>query len=220
MVGVPSNILFSCVSNILQRDRKDHAFRRRFDDRRRELRKASIEVQADWVLKEELSFSELSKLSFSNVSEAKDIVSCGVLEYYDKTNDRISVKSDKHLERFEDRTFHYVGTTDDPVIRELASQGQGRIYITSSILSLLMSSARTVYSWDIVVHRVGDKLFFDKREGSMIDMLTVNETAHDPPKDEKNLPREEQVNSMQSLTIEATLVNQNFSQAVLNPSQK
>jgi len=201
-------------------DRKDHAFRRRFDDRRRELRKASIEVQADWVLKEELSFSELSKLSFSNVSEAKDIVSCGVLEYYDKTNDRISVKSEKHLERFEDRTFHYVGTTDDPVIRELASQGQGRIYITSSILSLLMSSARTVYSWDIVVHRVGDKLFFDKREGSMIDMLTVNETAHDPPKDEKNLPREEQVNSMQSLTIEATLVNQNFSQAVLNPSQK
>eukprot|EP00871_Galdieria_phlegrea_P004449 jgi/Galph1/5004/GphlegSOOS_G3680.1 len=200
-------------------DRKDHTFRRRFDDRRRELRKASIEIQPDWVLKEELTFNELSKLSFSATNEPEDLAFCGVLQFYEKANDRVSVKMEKQLDRFEDKTFHYVTTTDDPVIRELASQGQGNIYITSSILSLLMAAPRSVYSWDVIVQRVGDKLFFDKRAGSVIDMLTVNESAHDPPKDEKNLSREEQVNSLQSLTIEATLVNQNFSQAVLSSNQ-
>jgi hypothetical protein len=49
--------------------------------------------------------------------------------------------------------------------------------VTDTILTTIMCAAKSVYSWDIVVTRVGDKLFFDKREGSTIDLLTVNETA-------------------------------------------
>jgi hypothetical protein len=51
------------------------------------------------------------------------------------------------------------------------------VFVTDSILTTIMCAAKSVYSWDVVVTRVGDKLFFDKREGSTIDLLTVNETA-------------------------------------------
>lgn len=59
----------------------------------------------------------------------------------------------------------------------MASEDAARVFVTDTILTTIMCAAKSVYSWDIVVTRVGDKLFFDKREGSTIDLLTVNETA-------------------------------------------
>lgn len=32
------------------------------------------------------------------------------------------------------------------------------------ILATLMAATRSVYSWDVIAYRVGDKLFFDKRD--------------------------------------------------------
>lgn len=43
---------------------------------------------------------------------------------------------------------------------------QGNVFATDAILATLMSCTRSVYSWDIVVQRVGSKLFFDKRDNS------------------------------------------------------
>ena len=53
----------------------------------------------------------------------------------------------------------------------------------------------------------GDKLFFDKRDGSNLDLLTVAETAPEAvPEDKDN------INGVQHLSIEATATNQAFSQ--------
>lgn len=49
-----------------------------------------------------------------------------------------------------------------------------------------------------------------QREDSQFDFLTVNETSHEPPSSEDK----DDVNSMQSLSQEATMINQNFSQQV------
>lgn len=43
---------------------------------------------------------------------------------------------------------------------------QGNVFATDAIVSTLMCCCRSVYSWDIVVQRVGNKLFFDKRDDS------------------------------------------------------
>lgn len=43
---------------------------------------------------------------------------------------------------------------------------QGNVFATDAILATLMGCTRSVYSWDIVVQRVGSKLFFDKRDNS------------------------------------------------------
>ncbi|MEJ1867763.1 hypothetical protein SMA94_27610, partial [Escherichia coli] len=87
---------------------------------------------------------------------------------------------------------------------------QGNVFATDAILATLMSCTRSVYSWDIVVQRVGSKLFFDKRDNSDFDLLTVSETANEPPQDEGN-----SFNSPRNLAMEATYINHNFSQQCL-----
>lgn len=95
------------------------------------------------------------------------------------------------------------------VHRRLASEDKGKIFVTDQILTTIMCSTRSVYSWDVVVTRIADKIFFDKRDQSSLSLLTVNETAPDPVVEEK-----ENINGVQQLSLEATMVNQNFSQQV------
>jgi translation initiation factor 3 subunit D len=95
------------------------------------------------------------------------------------------------------------------------------VYTTDVILSGLMCAPRSVYPWDIVIVREGNKLFFDKRDGGPFDTVTVNENAADPPQDptppnpnnpaEKSAaPETPSINSATSLSLEATYINQNF----------
>lgn len=44
-------------------------------------------------------------------------------------------------------------------------------------MSVLMAAGRSSFSWDIIVNRVGDKLFLDKRVDCPIDYVTCNETV-------------------------------------------
>ena len=58
------------------------------------------------------------------------------------------------------------------VTRDLAKKGVGRVFATDALITGLMCATRSVYSWDVIVERRGDFLFFDKRDGSNLDMLT------------------------------------------------
>ncbi|CAI0468704.1 unnamed protein product [Linum tenue] len=136
---------------------------------------------------DQIPFSTFSKLSFA-APEPEDLLLCGGLEFYDRTYDRVTPKSERRLERFKNRNFFKVTTTDDPVIRRLANEDKATVFATDSILATLMCAPRSVYSWDIVVQRVGNKLFFDKQDD---------------------------INSAYSLSVEAAYINQNFSQQVL-----
>ncbi|KAF5179525.1 Eukaryotic translation initiation factor 3 subunit d [Thalictrum thalictroides] len=171
--------------------------------------KSSVDIQPEWTMLDQIPFSTFSKLSFT-VPEPEDLLICGGLEYYDKSYDRINPKNEKRLERFKNRNFFKVTTTDDPIIRRLANEDKATVFATDSILSTLMCAPRSVYSWDIVVQRVGNKLFLDKRDGSQLDLLSVNETSQEPLPEAK-----EDINSAYSLSVEAAYINQNFSQQVL-----
>ena len=74
-----------------------------------------MEIRPEWAVKEQIPFASLTKLSCA-VGEAEDVVRCGELEYYDKTFDRLSSKTEKGLEKTK-RAFHNVTTSDDPVMR-------------------------------------------------------------------------------------------------------
>merc|ERR1719378_1117442 len=104
---------------------------------------------------------------------------------------------------------------DFPRLSKLKLPGKGNVFATDAIISTLMTCTRSVHSWDVVVQRVGNKLFFDKRDDSEFDLLTVYETAWDPPQDEGN-----SINSPHNLALEATFINHNFSQQVLKPVEK
>lgn len=114
------------------------------------------------------------------------------------------------LKRMDKKEFYPVTTTDDPVLEKLAIDGAGQVFITDTILSHLMTCTRSVFPWDIVVQKLpGGTLFFDKRDNSQFDYLTVYETSYNPPTDEDG------INTPERLGLEATMVNQNFSQQIL-----
>ncbi|ESO01694.1 hypothetical protein HELRODRAFT_185703 [Helobdella robusta] len=169
-------------------------------------RNASVQVKDTWVVIEEMDFPRLSKLSLPNIAEPVDLLKCGSVEFYDKAYDRVTTKNEKKLARV-NRIFHRITTTDDPNIRQL-SKKTGNVFATDSILSVLMCLCRSVYSWDIIVSKVGKILFFDKRDESDFDLPTVSETATEPPQDDG-------MNSPKNLALEATYINHNFSQQVL-----
>ena len=114
--------------------------------------------------------------------------------------------------------FYPVTTMDDPVIEKLAIDGVGNVFATDAILAHLMTCPRSVYPWDIVVQKLpGGALFFDKRDASQFDYLTVNETANQPPRKEEDDP--EGINAPERLSLEATMINQNFSQQILKSAK-
>jgi len=175
-------------------------------------RESSVTVKPDWVVLEEMERTQLTKLSLPTVNEPEDLLCCGSLEYYDKSYDRVNVKNERQLKRI-DRIFHTVTTTDDPVIRKLAkSHPDANVFATDAILATLMCCTRAMYSWDIVVQKIGGKIFLDKRDNTEFDLLTVSETASEPPQDEGS-----SLNSPRNLALEATFINHNFSQQVLKP---
>lgn len=180
-------------------------------------RTASVDVRPGWnIIDQEMDFPRLGKLSLPGIGEGQDIYKCGALEFYDKIYDRVSCRNEKRLMRI-NRIFHTVTTTDDPIIRQL-SKTEGNVYATDAIIATLMCAPRSVISWDIVVQRVGNKLFFDKRDDSEFDLLTVNETAAEPPyydEDPKN-----SLNWPRNLALEATFINHNFSQQVLKSGEE
>jgi translation initiation factor 3 subunit D len=55
-------------------------------------------------------------------------------------------------------------------------------------------------------------MFFDKRDDSNFDLLTVAETSSDPPQSDDN-PKN--INSASNLALEATFINHNLTQQVL-----
>ena len=185
------------------------------DQKEARLRDASVDVRPNWVVKGQVTFAELQKCSVEPPA-AVDVMSCGTLRYYDKSYDRITPKTEKNLERIE-KAFFKVSTSEDPVISRLADVGGGkevadvRVFATDAVLAVIMAATRSKFSWDLVVTRVGDRLFLDKRTGSTIDYVTCNETAKDDRGDDDPLS----INSAAKLTSEATYINQNFSQQVL-----
>ena len=174
-------------------------------------RQASVKVGAEWEVVDEMDLAQFTKLQ-TNKPVEEDLKWCGHLDDYDVAYDSVTTKSGRPLVRAETHEFYNVSTTDDPVIEELAAEEAGQVYATDAILAHLMACPRSVYPWDLVVQKMGDVVFIDKRDDSQFDYLTVSETANDPPAPNDD---PDAINSPDNLSLEATSINQNFSQQVL-----
>lgn len=81
-----------------------------------------------------------------------------------------------------------------------------------------MCSTRSVYPWDIVIVRQGDKIFLDKRDNATLDMVTVNENAADAPMESSDGAKDS-INNPAALSEEATYINHNFANQVVLESE-
>ena len=182
---------------------------------------ASVDVQASWKVVDTFEFHAIEKMR-AKAPSVEDITWCGHLEFYEDMYERVNSKKPVPLKEIEDRDFFYESTLNDPIIENLAADSKvgGKVFATDTILATLMCASRSQLSWDIVCTKVGTgagaMLFFDTRDDSNIDYLTVNETAWEPPTDKDP----ESINCKSKLSLEATMINQNFTQQILNPNKR
>ncbi|KZZ94834.1 eukaryotic translation initiation factor 3 [Moelleriella libera RCEF 2490] len=180
-------------------------------------RDASVNIKADWELLEEIDFNRLAKLNL-DTDEGEDLEDYGFLYYYDRSFDKQPAKGAEKKLTALDRAAFNVTTSSDPVIQELAEKDEATIFATDNILSMLMCSPRSVYPWDIVIVRQGNKIFLDKRDNATLDMVTVNENAADAPLDAADGGKEG-INMPSALAEEATYINHNFANQVVIESE-
>lgn len=181
----------------------------------------SVMTKTGWPVKRDIQLSSLARLQIdSKQVEIEDLFWCGKLHNYNKAFDRITVKTEQKIRKFEDLNFFSVTTTEDPHLPELVQNDPtATVIATDHVLACLIAAARSVYSWDIVITKIGGKIMFDKRDGSQVDFLSVNETSGDPP----NTDDKDSNNTPVKLGQEASCINQNFSQMVLDddtPAEK
>ena len=183
-------------------------------------RDASINIKADWKLIEEIDYNRLSKLNLET-DEGEDIESYGFLHPYDRSYDKPPVKNAERKLAVLDRAMYNVTTSSDPIIQELADKDEATIFATDSILSMLMCAPRSIYPWDMVIVKQGNKVFLDKRDNAALDLVTVNENAADAPL-EASEGSKEVINQPPALADEATYINHNFATQVVieNQAQK
>ncbi|KAL2817321.1 eukaryotic translation initiation factor 3 subunit D [Aspergillus granulosus] len=179
-------------------------------DKPQRTREPSVTIRPDWAMLEEVDFNRLSKLNLQ-APEGEDVDSYGFLYYYDRSYDKAPVKNAERRLQSLDRAAYNVTTSQDPIIQELAEKDAATIFATSDILSMLMCAPRSVYSWDIVIVHQGNKIYFDKREGASLDLVTVNENAADAPLEiAESSGKQESINTPSALAMEATFINHNF----------
>ncbi|KAF9893365.1 hypothetical protein FE257_011797 [Aspergillus nanangensis] len=183
-------------------------------------REPSVNVRPDWNMLEEVDFTRLSKLNLET-PDGEDLESYGFLYYYDRSFDKPPVKGAERRLQSMDRAAYNVTTSQDPVIQELAEKNEATVFATSDILSMLMCAPRSVYSWDIVIVHQGNKIYFDKREGASLDLVTVNENAADAPLEasETSGGKQDSINTPNALAMEATFINHNFALQTVIESQ-
>lgn len=167
---------------------------------------------------EEIDFNRLGKLNL-DADEGEDVDAYGFLYYYDRSFDKQPVKAAEKKLNLVDRATYNVTTSSDPIIQELADKDEATIFATDSVLSMLMCAPRSVYPWDIVIVKQGNKVFLDKRDNAALDMVTVNENAADAPL-EASEGSKESINQPPALAEEATYINHNFANQVVLETQK
>jgi len=170
-------------------------------------REPSIEIKPEWTEIYVVEFSHLNKVS-TEEPQPVDLTSAGEIVAYDKSFNSITLKNTKPLEGNKN-TFYTVTTSEDPILKELSNEGN--VFATDVILTHLMALSKSMYSWDVIVTKKDGNIFFDKRDNSSIDMLTVSETSFDAPIEDVN-----SINAPTPLSREATFINKAFSQQILN----
>mmetsp|Transcript_21911 Transcript_21911/g.74471 ORF Transcript_21911/g.74471 Transcript_21911/m.74471 type:complete len:534 (-) Transcript_21911:516-2117(-) len=185
----------------------------------RVLYNSSVDIRPEWSVLEQIQLSSLTKLvhgSQKELPQAETLVSTGELGKWNKALDQLTPKTALALPRVRDAVMVSTTASDDPVLKRLAEQNpDATVFATDAVVAALMCSARSVYSWDVVVKKQGGKLYFDKRSNAALDSMTVNETAQDPMPDEK-----ENINGIPSLSAEATSVNASFSHLAVGKGTK
>eukprot|EP01080_Neovahlkampfia_damariscottae_P010660 gene10660-3284_t len=144
----------------------------------------STQVKSEWKVLNQMTFQQLSKLK-ANLPTVKDVKQVGSIKQFDSKYETLTLKNAIQVDSSLQKSFHKTATTSED--SEFCKQQGYDVYITDTILSKIMASTKSVYSWDIVIENKDGVLYFDRREGSKVDDYTVDETSKELPEETRTL---------------------------------
>ncbi|ESS28260.1 putative eukaryotic translation initiation factor 3 subunit 7 [Toxoplasma gondii VEG] len=157
----------------------------RIHARHRAFSEWSVQPTNEWAVEAEIPLSQLYKHAVeSGKIKVKDLAWRGELRTYNKQADQIRTKLPVALQNLSSNfDYYWVTTQDDDLIKEqmLNSSEPIDVAATDQVLACLMAAPQSKYSWHLHLTKVEGKLLIDKANGSIVDLLTVNETASEPP---------------------------------------
>lgn len=139
------------------------------------------------------------------------MIRIGSAKVYNHSFDLITIKTAMNLKRSNVSSFSQVSTSNDPHMAQIASEMENSVFITDTMMALLMASPTSLASWDLIITKEENgNLFIDSRKLSKIEYLSSHETSSE------TLPTDpESINSEEKLKDEATLADFSFRQQVL-----
>lgn len=184
----------------------------------------SVDVESSWSLVSEIQLGDLPKLRLKPQDVVlEDLEWRGSLGQIDrKVNEGITARKPALLKAAEkgDRPldFYWNTTTMDELLAEKVLEDDNvTVAATDRCLAALMSAAQSRYSWHLIIRRFGDNILIDKKDGSTVDTVQVNETNRtDPP----NPQDPNRIDRPTELSAEAVRITQALSQQVLGAETK
>ena len=152
-----------------------------------------------------LLFTLSDPLDFANIRKFT-----GRLAYC--SNDKITSRTAKKLPHLDRQPLNSTASEDE-ILKSLALSDGPTVITTDTVLAALMCASKSVYSWDLIIVKRGNKLVLDKRNNGPLDVVTLNENASEPPSE--TLERDAAINFPQALASEATLLNSDYKNAIL-----
>lgn len=139
----------------------------------------------------------------------------GVLTRFDTRSGNSYRAEPLNYEKFSDfkyLNFNFKSAIQDPYILELANKNtiKANIYTTDNVMSAIMCCNRSKYSFDIVINKIGNKIFLDERN-KILSNYSVDETSQNRPT-KKNTSK---INTWTSLAQEATYINHVFKEQMV-----
>lgn len=167
----------------------------------------SIAIGEKWVSVAEIEFNKLTKL---NLDTPKPITlsTNGTMYQYQKKYETNTVAP---LEPTIKVITHQT-SSQDPNLKNFASEGAAKVFITDEIIAQLMCAPKSNASWDVIVTKKDGKIFFDKREDTFY--VPIDENA--PLADLKEFD----VNHPANLKLEFEEITNSYVQGSLGTNSK
>lgn len=117
-------------------------------------------MKPDWLVVKELMLSNFAKMQMdARTVQKEDITWCGKLYQWNKKYDRVTTRAPKSLPLADNVAFFNPSTSVDETLEAIMEDDDTiEVVATDNILACLMAAGRSVYSWDIIIRKGGNKV--------------------------------------------------------------
>jgi len=164
----------------------------------------SVELDLEWDQLTTIQLSALGKASV-RAQGPETVAECGAAPTLNKAIDVAGPRKPIGVPAALRSEWRSPRAVEDKKLMALLADGTANIVTTDKVLTALMTASRSVYPFDLVLHKQGDKIVIDRRVASKMDLCTSHETAPEGVSEDHT-----SANAVPALTWESDAVNGKF----------